>query len=148
MEDEIRAVKDEIRELRSDLERRENRLADREQRLDKELHRLEDRSAELDKRHHELDRRAAELGRLDEQRAAALERVAGLTAVQAKTELVSAIENQAKREAALIIRDIEHQARSEGEKRARKVVSLAIQRVATDRPVSPSSPCCTCPATR
>ena len=53
--------------------------------------------------------------------------------MQAKTELVSAIGNQAKREAALMIRDIEHQARSEGEKRARKVVSLAIQRVATDQ---------------
>jgi len=133
VEDEIRAVKDEIRELRSDLERRENRLADREQRLDKELRRLEDRSAELDERHRQLDRRAAELDRQDEERTAALQRVAGLTAVQAKTELVSSIENQAKREAVLIIRDIEHQARSEGEKRARKVVSLAIQRVATEQ---------------
>ena len=133
VEDEIRAVKDEIRELRSDLERRENRLADREQRLDKELHRLEDRSAELDERQHELERRAAEIDHIDEQRTATLERVAGLTAVQAKAELVSAIGNQAKREAALMIRDIEHQARSEGEKRARKVVSLAIQRVATDQ---------------
>ena len=133
VEDEIRAVKDEIRELRSDLERRENRLADREQRLDKELRRLEDRSAELDERHRELDRRAAGLDRQDEERTAALQRVAGLTAVQAKTELVSSIENQAKREAVLIIRDIEHQARSEGEKRARKVVSLAIQRVATEQ---------------
>ena len=133
VEGEIRAVKDEIRELRSDLERRENRLAEREQRLDKELHRLEDRSAELDERQHELERRAAEIDHLDEQRTATLERVAGLTAVQAKAELVSAIGNQAKREAALMIRDIEHQARSEGEKRARKVVSLAIQRVATDQ---------------
>ena len=133
VEDEIRAVKDEIRELRSDLERRENRLADREQRLDKELRRLEDRSAGLDERHRELDRRAAGLDRQDEERTAALQRVAGLTAVQAKTELVSSIENQAKREAVLIIRDIEHQARSEGEKRARKVVSLAIQRVATEQ---------------
>ena len=133
VEDEIRAVKDEIRELRSDLERRENRLADREQRLDKELRRLEDRSAELDERHRELDGRAAGLDRQDEERTAALQRVAGLTAVQAKTELVSSIENQAKREAVLIIRDIEHQARSEGEKRARKVVSLAIQRVATEQ---------------
>ena len=133
VEGEIRAVKDEIRELRSDLERRENRLADREQRLDKELHRLEDRSAGLDERQRELDRRAAEIGRQDEQRTAALERVAGLTSVQAKTELVSVIENQAKREAALIIRNIEHQARSEGDKRARKVVSLAIQRVATEQ---------------
>jgi ribonucrease Y len=133
VEDEIRAVKDEIRELRGDLERRENRLADREQRLDKELRRLEDRSGELDERHRELDRRAAELDRQDEERTAALQRVAGLTTVQARTELVSSIENQAKREAVLLIRDIEHQARSEGERRARKVVSLAIQRVATEQ---------------
>jgi ribonucrease Y len=133
VEEEIRAVKDEIRELRSDLERRENRLADREQRLDKELHRLEDRSAELDERQRELTQRAAEIDKLDEQRIATLERVAGLTAIQAKSELVATIENQAKREATLVVRDIEHQARSEGEKRARKVVSLAIQRVATEQ---------------
>ena len=133
VEDEIRSVKDEIRELRSDLERRENRLADREQRLDKELHRLEDRSAELDQRQRQLRERAAEIEHLDAERAATLERVAGLTAAQAKAELVSSIENQAKREAIPVIRDIEYQARSEGEKRARKVVSLAIQRVATEQ---------------
>jgi ribonuclease Y len=133
VEQEIRAVKDEVRELRSDLERRENRLADREQRLDKELHRLEDRSAELDERQRELTQRAAEIDKLDEQRVATLERAAGLTAIQAKSELVATIENQAKREAILVVRDIEHQARSEGEKRARKVVSLAIQRVATEQ---------------
>jgi ribonuclease Y len=120
VEEEIRAVKEEIRELRSDLERRENRLADREQRLDKELHRLEDRSAELDERQRGLNDRAAEIDQLDAQRTA-------------KSELVAAIENQAKREAALMVRDIEHQARSEGEKRARKVVTLAIQRVATEQ---------------
>jgi len=133
VEDEITSVKDEIRELRSDLERRENRLADREQRLDKELHRLEDRSAELDQRQRQLEQRAAEIEHLDAKRAATLERVAGLTAAQAKAELVSSIENQAKREAIPVIRDIEYQARSEGEKRARKVVSLAIQRVATEQ---------------
>jgi ribonuclease Y len=133
VETEIRAVKDEVRELRSDLERRENRLADREQRLDKELHRLEDRSAELDERQHALTDRAAEVDQLDHQRQTELERVAGLTVGQAKGELVATIENQAKREAALMVRDIEHEARSEGEKRARKVVTLAIQRIATEQ---------------
>ncbi len=132
-EEQLRAFREEIRELRSDLERRENRLADREQRLDKELHRLEDRSAELDQRQRELNERAADIDQLDAQRTATLERVAGLTAIQAKSELVGTIENQAKREAVLMVRDIEHQARSEGEKRARKVVSLAIQRVATEQ---------------
>ncbi|HEY0717380.1 MAG TPA: ribonuclease Y [Streptosporangiaceae bacterium] len=133
VEAEIRSVKDEIRELRSDLERREGRLADREQRLDSELQRLEDRAAELDERQHELSQRAADIDKLDEQRAAILERVAGLTAAQAKNELVASIENQAKREAALTVRDLEHEARAEGEKRARKVVTLAIQRVATEQ---------------
>jgi ribonucrease Y len=133
VEEQLRAVKEEVRELRSDLERRENRLADREQRLDKELHRLEDRSAELDQRQRELNERAADIDQLDAQRTVTLERVAGLTAIQAKSELVGTIENQAKREAVLMVRDIEHQARSEGEKRARKVVSLAIQRVATEQ---------------
>src|SRR6266567_3190816 len=133
VEEEIRAVKDEVRELRGDLERRETRLADREQRLDEELRRIEDRAQALDQRKHDLERRAAELEKQDAERGKELERVAGLTVDQAKTELVATIENQAKREAALIVRDIEHEARSEGEKRARKIVTLAIQRVATEQ---------------
>src|SRR6202043_178536 len=52
---------------------------------------------------------------------------------QAKTELVTGIENQAKREAALIVRDIEHEAKIEGEKRARKIVTVAIQRIASEQ---------------
>jgi len=133
VEEEIRAVKDEVRELRGDLERRETRLADREQRLDEELKRIEDRAQALGQRQQDLDRRAADLDKLDADRARELERVAGLTADAAKGELVATIENQAKREAALIVRDIEHEARSEGEKRARKIVTLAIQRVATEQ---------------
>ena len=133
VEEEIRAVKDEVRELRGDLERRETRLADREQRLDEELKRIEDRAQALSQRKQDLERRAAELDKLDADRSKELERVAGLTSDAAKVELVATIENQAKREAALIVRDIEHEARSEGEKRARKIVTLAIQRVATEQ---------------
>ena len=126
VEAEIRAVKDEVRELRGDLERRELRLADREQRLDSEFRRIEARSQSLDDRKHELDQAGA-------QQVKELERISGLTADQAKAELVAVIENQAKREAALIVRDIEHEARSEGDKRARKIVTLAIQRVAAEQ---------------
>ena len=132
-EEEIRAVKDEIRDLRGDRERRESRLADRERRLDEDLARLEARAAEVAERERGLGRRAAELDRKAGERRAELERIAGLTAAQAKSELVAAIENQAKREAALSVRDIEHQARAEADKRARKVVTLAIQRVATEQ---------------
>jgi ribonucrease Y len=133
IEEEARAIKAELRELRSDVERRETRLADREQRLDDEERKLEDRAAGLDGQQAELDSRRAELGRFEAQRREALQRVAGLTADQAKAELVASIENQAKREAALTVRDVERQARADGEERARKIVTLAIQRVATEQ---------------
>jgi ribonuclease Y len=93
VEEEIRAVKDEVRELRGDLERRETRLADREQRLDAELKRIEDRAQALSQRKQDLERRAAELDKLDADRSKELERVAGLTSVAAKVELVATIEN-------------------------------------------------------
>jgi len=133
VEDEVRAVKAELRDLRADLERRENRLASREQRLDEEARRLTERSAALDGAQSELDRRRATIDQLDEQRRAVLEQAAGLTAERAKAELVGSIENQAKREAALVVRDIETKARSDGEERARRIITLAIQRVATEQ---------------
>jgi ribonucrease Y len=133
VEDEIRAVKDEMRELRGDLERREVRIGEREQRLDDESRRLEDRRQGLDRRKAELDDRDAAIRDAAAKAAEELERIAGLTAEQARTELVSAMENQAKREAAVTIRSIENEARSEADKRARKIVTLAIQRVAVEQ---------------
>ncbi len=133
VEDEIRAVKEEVRQLRGDLERRESRLAEREQRTDEEARRVDQRSADLDRLAQDLDGRRKELDRLDEERREVLERAAGLTAEQAKAELVATIENQAKREATLIVRDIENEARADGQSRARKIVTLAIQRVASEQ---------------
>jgi ribonuclease Y len=133
VEEEIRAVKDEVRQLRGDLERREVRLAEREQRTDEEARRVDQRSADLEQLKQDLDTRRAELDRLGEERREVLERVSGLTVEQAKAELISSIENQAKREAMLIVRDIENEARSDGQKRARKIVTLAIQRVASEQ---------------
>ena len=86
---------------------------------------LDQLKGELDDLGHELDQ--AEAAQHKE-----LERIAGLTAEQAKQELITAIENQARREAVLTIRDIEREAQAEGDKRARKIVTLAIQRVATE----------------
>jgi ribonuclease Y len=133
VEDEIRAVKDEIRQLRGDLERREQRIGEREQRLDDESRRLEARGQSLEQRRTELEERAGALTEADARAGKELERVAGLSAEQAKAELVATVENQAKREAAVSIRDIEATARSEADKRARKIVTLAIQRVAVEQ---------------
>jgi ribonuclease Y len=132
-DEELRAVRDEARELRADLERREARLAEREARLDTEFGRLEERSAGLDTVRQDLDGRRADLDRLDEERRVVLEQTAGLTAGQAKAELVAGIQNQAKREAALLVRETENTARRDGEQRARRIVTLAIQRVASEQ---------------
>jgi ribonuclease Y len=140
LDDELRALADESHTLRLDLERREQRLGERESRLDDETRRLEEESRRVQAR--ELDLAAqdsqlralrAELQDVEAERKLILERVAGLTATEAKAELVHGIENQAKREAAIIVRDIETEARDTGEERARKIVTLAIQRVASDQ---------------
>ena len=133
VEDEIRAVKDEMRQLRGDLERREQRIGEREQRLDDESRRLEARGQALEERRSELDEQARLLTDAGTKAGKELERVAGLTAEQAKTELVATMENQAKREAAVTVRDIEATAKAEADKRARKIVTLAIQRVAVEQ---------------
>jgi ribonuclease Y len=139
-EAEIGAIRADIREQRLDLERREHRLTEREERLDAESRHLEERAseladhhAELDSRQAELNARRAELGDLEEQRRLVLERAAGLTAQEARAELVAAIENQARRDAAVLTRDIEREAQTEGEMRARRIITGAIQRLATEQ---------------
>jgi ribonuclease Y len=132
-EEEIRSVKNELAGLRTDLERREARLAEREHRLDEEVRKLEGRSAALDQLRTDLDQERSSLDRLGEERREVLERAAGLTAAQARAELISGIEGQAKREAAVTVRDIESNARKDGDKRARKIVTLAIQRIASEQ---------------
>ncbi|MCG5211841.1 ribonuclease Y [Streptosporangium sp. KLBMP 9127] len=133
VEEETRMLKSELKELRSDLERRENRLAEREQRLDEEARRQAERGRELADTETELTGKREDLLKVEDERRAILERVSGFTSDQAKSELVKEIENQAKREAALIVREIEGEARKEGEKRACKIVTLAVQRVATEQ---------------
>jgi ribonucrease Y len=132
-EDEIGLVKDEMRQLRGDLERREQRIGEREQRLDDEIRRLDERGQALVRRRTELEDQAKDLIDAGLKARAELERVASLTADQAKAELVAIMENQAKREAALSVRDIESTAKAEADKRARKIVTLAIQRVAVEQ---------------
>ncbi|MFP5284045.1 MAG: ribonuclease Y, partial [Actinomycetes bacterium] len=132
-EEEAKARRRELREQRSDLERREQRLADREERLDAETRTQEERSRHLDDLKAELKRQRAELAAAAVEQQSALERVAGLSAEQAKAELVAAVEHDAKRQAVLIARDIERQAVRDAELKAQNIVVAAIQRVASEQ---------------
>ena len=125
---------------RSELEQRELRLQNREVRLDERVQRLEQDSEQVTSREHELARTEADIARqkaeladIEEERRRILEQVAGLTAGDAKAELVGEVQSQAKRDAALIVRDIESAAKADGEERARRIVTLAIQRVASEQ---------------
>jgi ribonuclease Y len=87
---------------------------------------LEQRRSELDDLAAALDQRAGEFDR-------ELERVAGLSADEAKAELMSAVEASSRREAALLVRSIENEARAEGTAKAREIVVEAVQRVASEQ---------------
>ena len=130
---EDKALRADIREQRADLERREHRVTEREERLDAEFRHLEDRHHELETRAADLRAMRADLDDLEQQRRRVLEQTAGLTAQQARDELVASIEATAKRDAALVVRDIERAAQEDGEARARRIITSAIQRLATEQ---------------
>ena len=128
------------KEQTADAERRQQRLDERERLLGADAERLSERDRRAAAAEVELMERETALGVLQADLAAAaeiqrreLERIAGLTAEAARAELVDAIETQAKRDAALLIRDIEADARATAETRARHVVVEAIQRVASEQ---------------
>jgi ribonuclease Y len=94
---------------------------------------VEERARELDLQENEIAQKRAELLDIEEDRRLILERISGLTADKAKAEIVATIENQAKRDAAIIVRDIEVEAREQADERARRIITLAIQRLATEQ---------------
>ncbi len=139
-EREIEVLTATVREQIADTERRQKRLDERERLQAEESERVAERDRRISASEIELaDREAVLVDRelsiatAEDLRRRELERVAGLTADAARSELVESIETQAKREAALLIRDIENDARNTAEDRARHIVVDAIQRVASEQ---------------
>ncbi|WP_375431960.1 ribonuclease Y [uncultured Friedmanniella sp.] len=132
-DEEARARRTELRDQRVDLERREQRLSDREERLDAEARSLEERARHVDEIKAQLKAQRQALVEVEVEQRQVLERVAGLTAEQAKAEIVTAVEHEAKRQAVLVARDIERQATREADAKARTIVVGAIQRVASEQ---------------
>jgi len=121
------------RALKQDLDRRESRLAEREERVDATVRRVEQRTAELAEAEQAVAEREARLADREGEHERELERIAGLTAADARAELLRAVEERTRRDAAILVRDLEAEAQAEGEQRARKIVVDAIQRVASEQ---------------
>ncbi len=132
-DEETRQRRNELRDQRLEVERREQRLADREERLDSDNRALEEKARHLDVVKAELKAQRRTLAEAEADHQHALERIAGLTAEQAKAELVAAVEHDAKRHAVILARDIEREATKQAESRAQMIVVGAIQRVASDQ---------------
>ncbi|MDT8307078.1 MAG: ribonuclease Y [Anaerolineae bacterium] len=115
-----------------ELSRREERLDERQVTLDRQQSRVEKRELRLNKRQARLDRRHAQLTEMETERLEELQRIAALSEDEAKQMLLDAVEVEARQDMARIMREIEDQAREEGEERARELISLAIQRVASE----------------
>jgi len=125
-------VEQELRERRHELQRLEGRLLQKEEALDRRHAQLERREEQLNRRAEALERKHAEADRLIQQQRAELERLSGLTAEEAKQYLLKTVEEEIRHDMAVMIREMEQQAKEEAEKRARNVIGLAIQRLAAD----------------
>ena len=130
----------EARGRREEIEREERRIHERESILDRKFDLLEQRDKELGRRASELGRREKtvstreeELERLIAEERHRLEGLAGLTAEEAKGELLRRIEEEAQADAANRLREIRESARRSAEREAKKIVSLAIQRIAAEQ---------------
>ena len=117
------------RDLQSDESRLDHRRAEMEQRVDK----VDKREDKLNARQSAVDSQARELEQQQEQIIRELERAAGLTTSEARDELMATVEKESRDDMARVIRGIEDDAKIEGESRARKLLVVAMQRVASEQ---------------
>ncbi len=135
--DKAKSVLDEANETalrrRRDLDREDERMQNRREDLDKRFERMDLREQTLNKRQSRLDKQQADLALLEEERAAELQRIAQMTIDEAKREVMLLAEQEARNDVARIIRQVEAEAKEEAESRAREVISMTVQRLASEQ---------------
>ena len=127
-----REAEHEIREQRAELQRLERRLVQREESQDRKTEAFEQRERTLTEKEAELARGRDEVASAFAKHQAELERISGLTAEQAREQLLRQVEESSRGDALQIIKKIEAEAREEADRRAREIIALAIQRCAAD----------------
>jgi ribonucrease Y len=128
----VQQAEGEISRRRQESVREEERLQKRRVDLDNRIERLEQREQALNKRQSAIDRRLNEVEKMHSQQMAELQRIAQMPVEEARQIVLAEAEKEGRNDMARIIRQIEAEARSEGEKRAREIVADAIQRVASE----------------
>jgi len=122
----------EAKDRRAEANRLERRLMQKEETLDKKTETLEKKEEQLQKKSEAYDAKKEEVEKVLIQQHEELERISGMTSDQAKTFLLSTVEDEVKVESALLIKELESKAKQEADKRAKEIVAGAIQRCAVD----------------
>jgi ribonuclease Y len=123
----------ELERRRVALRREDERLQQRREKLDNRQERMEHREQSLNKRQSTMDKQRNQIERLRQEQMATLERVAGLSREEAKEELLQAVEEETRQDMARVIRQVEAEAKEEADTRARKIITYAIQRMASEQ---------------
>ena len=120
------------RERRNEIQRLERRILQREESLDKKSDLLEKKEETINKRLQEIDQMEESVQQLHAKRREELERISTLTSEEAKEILLGEVRKEVSHDAALMIKDIESKAKEEADKKAREIITTAIQRCAAD----------------
>ena len=121
-----------VKERRKEVSRLERRVTQKEETLDAKLEALEKKEAALQKKHEDVDALKAEVNQKLEEQMKILERTAGLSREDAKAELIHKLDEEMQHETALKISEYEERFKDEADKKAKDILSLAIQRCAAD----------------
>lgn len=130
----------ETREKRAEFQRTENRLNQKEETLDKKEENLNKRNEEttrqqnvLKEKQAELDRKLSDISEQHNMMIKEFEKISQMSKDEAKKQLIEAMTDEARRDAASTVKNIEAEAREEGERKAKEIVSLAIQKCSTEQ---------------
>lgn len=122
----------EVRERRMELSRQERRLIQKEEAIDKKTDDLDLRTGELDQREEEISVAKANIEQIERRQLQELERISGLSIEDGKQFLLNSLENEVKHEKAMLLKEIEERTKEEADRKAKDIISTAIQKCAAD----------------
>ena len=123
----------ENRDRRNELQKTERRLFQREEVIDKKMDGIEQREKALANKEADVERMENDISEIKQQQLQELERISGMSMETAKQLLLENVEQEARHDAAVMIRDIEAKTKEEADKKARNIITMAIQRCAADQ---------------
>jgi ribonuclease Y len=135
--DEIHKMRNEAerenKERRNELKKLETRLLKKEETLDKKSEITEQREENLNKRTKQIEIKEKQIHEIEERQRVELEKISGLSTEEAKNMLLDGIKKDVEHEAAIMVKEIEREAKENADRKAREVISYAIQKCAADQ---------------